>query len=647
MNVENDYQITGSVNKEKKMAALRAQVLAKTPEKALDAILGSSFPASLVQSFPDQDLHFLMHHIGVDDFLPVLSLATSQQWEYLLDVEAWQHDRLDMIHLTRSLALLFKADPQRLLRWIITEKPDFLEYYFYRNLEIGIRKNDDDPLDFGEGFETFDNYFYFRFFQPPSNTSLEEAGQSDLSCGDEAEESDPFHDADTDMTGEIKKNAQVAEALISDMLKTLAGMDLSVYHAVMLETTSVIPAETEEEQFRQKSVRLAEKGFLPYHDAVAIYQPLYPADLKERPDFYLKKSPYAEAFPMPPQFHFSTVLKKNLFVSCLAQVEEDVAVNLQAEFAFLVNSVISTEKRLVRSLQDLEKSVEKSSCYLSIGLEVIHSHLHGLAHGIIHGGAGLSGVTQEEGAALIRRYALKDIFRVGSGAGLALKRRMEQWYPRSWMVENSLNLTFLGEKWLGITGGIMLDRPLYFDNYETGVLYRPFTSLKEIEETSGELDAIVLMDGILKKLKPDPAYLCRSFLTWDALFLTLWAKQCMGLDNIPAPVPLKPFKLFFEQLFSHEERVEGDANWKKRGESEIFQGKTGQGRISELVRQDFFTWLEGEKNIEKEELYSLNSTVRTLFQGLFDELECEYGNVASQDIDPELIRHFILEKRGD
>ncbi len=658
MKPENNYQITNIINKEKKMAALQAQVLAKSSEKALDGILDAPFPAALVQSFPDQDIHFLMHHIGVDDFLPVLSLATSQQWEYLLDVEIWQQDRLDMIQMTRSLALLFKAEPQRFLRWIITEKPDFIEYYFFRNMEIRIREHDEDPSDFGEGFATLDSLFYFRFPQTSSR---------------DPEPSDGFEETMTGEEGEIQKNAENAATLISDMLNSLAEMDLSVYHAVMLETTSVIPAEIEEEQFRLKNVRLAEKGLLPYHESIAIYQPLNPADLKKRPAFYLEKSLYADDLPLPPQFSFSMPHKnmphkKNLFAACLARIEEDVAVNLQAEFAFLVNSVIATEKRPVRSIQELEESVEKSSCYLSTGLELIHSHLYGragekeqvpnevkaqrrtdeeevqrrtdeeehelteeIAQGSSQEGHDRIQFALEEGAELIRHYALKDIFRVGSGAGLALKKRVEQWLARSWIVENSLNLTFLGEKWLGITGGILLDRPLYFDNYKTGVPYRPFASLEEIDDTSRELDAIVRMDQMLERLNPDLIYFSGSFLTWEALFLTLWARQRMGIDNISAPIPLKPFKLFFEQLFSTEKLLE----------------KNGQGIVSKIVRQDFFNWLEEKAIIEREELRSLNSTVRNLFESVFDELEDESGSVAPADLDPELIRHFILEKESE
>ena len=43
-----------------------------------------------------------------------------------------------------------------------------------------------------------------------------------------------------------------------------------------------------------------------------------------------------------------------------------------------------------------------------------------------------------------------------------------------------LPLTFWGETWLGGVGGLLLKRPLFYDNYRTGKLYREFESIKEI-----------------------------------------------------------------------------------------------------------------------------------------------------------------------
>ena len=111
MQLTENYQLINAINKEKKLAAIRSEIMEMPAEKALDFILDASFPANLVQSFPDQDLHFMMYHIGKEDFIPVLSLASSQQWEYLLDVEVWDNDRFNINKITNTLAMLYKAVP--------------------------------------------------------------------------------------------------------------------------------------------------------------------------------------------------------------------------------------------------------------------------------------------------------------------------------------------------------------------------------------------------------------------------------------------------------------------------------------------------------------------------------------------------------
>ena len=74
----------------------RAAIIALPPEKALERILDAAEPAALVHSFPEQDLHFLIHDIGDQDALPLLSLASDRQWEYFLDMETWDRDRIDI-----------------------------------------------------------------------------------------------------------------------------------------------------------------------------------------------------------------------------------------------------------------------------------------------------------------------------------------------------------------------------------------------------------------------------------------------------------------------------------------------------------------------------------------------------------------------
>ena len=175
MNDSTQYRLENIRKKEMRLRHMRGEILSAPSEKSLDLILDAPSPATLVQSFPAQDLYYLLHHIGGDDFVPVLSMAASEQWEYILDIETWHEDHLDLQGMTKTFDLLFQADPQRLLRWIITEKPDYFEFYLFKNMDIRIREHDETPPEDFDDYITLDDKFYFRF---PEKTGHGRRGRS-------------------------------------------------------------------------------------------------------------------------------------------------------------------------------------------------------------------------------------------------------------------------------------------------------------------------------------------------------------------------------------------------------------------------------------------------------------------------------------
>ena len=115
MNIEEKLNISGTLSEaDARRYKKRLEIMAmEQPEKALDAIISDPTPAALVQSFPSQDLYFLVNDIGVEDALPVLAVASSTQWGFFVDMEAWDRDRVDSDAMTRWFDLLLKADPKR------------------------------------------------------------------------------------------------------------------------------------------------------------------------------------------------------------------------------------------------------------------------------------------------------------------------------------------------------------------------------------------------------------------------------------------------------------------------------------------------------------------------------------------------------
>jgi hypothetical protein len=592
-----DHHLTNRQTRELKLRDQRREILKMDSETALDALLDASAPAALIQSFPDQDLYFLMHRIGPSDFIPVLSLAASDQWEYILDVEAWDGDRLDTRIMTRAFDLMFQADPERFLRWIIMEKPDYFEFYLSRHMEIFIREHDEVPPDDFDGYMTLDDKFYFRFPEEKQ--------------ADDTDEDDETSDGDMPFSEEVQ-----ASELIDAMVRKLAEMDLSVFHGLMLETMNVLPAETEEEQFRLKTIRLAEKGFLPFHEAIGIYQPTPLTALRKRPKTHVFSSDtFDPDLPLPPQSFTQLLDGENLFVHALARVPSGFMITLESELAAMINKVISADRIKVRDTETLSKIIRKTSAFLSLGLESILQDR----------------VSLEAAADMIQTYYLEDLFRTGSRAGIQLKTAVDSWYRHSFIQKQNLPLSFLGETFLGVMGGLLLDRPLYFDNYRTGELYRHFASLTDIRTTRKAIDQIMGIDGMLARLAPDIASFKKGILTYKSLILTLWAKDRLALAPDLTPIDTDRFKPFFTQLFAKDLNFPASDTGTDQDVPELTQA-------GDIRSEDIILWASQAIGMD------LPLPVKDLLKDLIKEIREEYAEIHPDRIDPRFMPHFLLTR---
>jgi hypothetical protein len=562
----------------------RRKVLSLAPEKALDRILDDPQPAALVHSFPEQDFYLLVKEIGSQDSLPLLSLATNKQWEHIVDLETWQKDRLDLKAVTRWLSLLLEADPKRFFRWFLEEKLEFVELYLFRNIEVRIREHDQDPSDFGDDYFTLDNTYYFKFIDMPAET-----------------ESEKIDDAQR-------------RALLNHITQSLASYDHHAFQGILLEASHIIPAETEEDCYRWRSVRLAEKGFLPFDEAVGLYQPIKSAELKKKDKKFIPGSlEKISALPVPVA-PLRELKENNHFTRALQKVEPpNVLQQIQTEFANLCNQIVVADQKVIGEREVLQEIVKKASGYVSIGLEIMLKD---------------KSTDPARGAALITRYPLQDIFRVGFGGALQLKWRAEKWLSKCWFARAGLRLTFWGEQWLGIVGGLLLKKPLFYDNYKTGVLYREFASLEDIRNTEMIFNQIVRVDDLLAlmdiKVDSTSRY---GFLTYKNLLLTLWARRyCRLKRTLLKPLTLQQFHPFFEKLLP----------------GPVDSGDEAGRKIPVEMKTAFLNWLAAETGLKD---YEITDRLGQTFAELFNEIESEYGRVAPEELDPKFVNLFLISPK--
>jgi hypothetical protein len=118
-------------------------------------------------------------------------------------------------------------------------------------------------------------------------------------------------------------------------------------------------------------------------------------------------------------------------------------------------------------------------------------------------------------------------------------------------------------------------------------------------------------------LKPLSSY---RFLSHKNLILTLWARHCLNLPKKPDLLAVNQFKDFHLLLFSDKSKA---------------------GKISPRMKESFLKWLAESTNTSD---FEISKALGEVFEKLFAEIEIEYGQVSSQDLDPRYIHLFLVEK---
>jgi hypothetical protein len=443
------------------------------------------------------DFFWLLKKVGEDDALPLLQMASDEQWQHVLDMELWNKDRVDLHQAFLWLARLQQADVRRLARWLCGEGEFFAYFYLSKNIKVEVRRSDE-VYDLSDGFITFDDVYFFKVLDPEQ------------------------------------------EETVRNVLQHLSALDYQRYQALLIGIAGVLPAPLEEDLYRLRNVRLAEDGFLPYEEAVSVYAHVAPHSLKRErgeaePGF---SSEPDDKIPVPvtPLIHTS---ETSLFMESTRRVSDPVFLErIYLEFAGLCNQVIAADGVLVNDLEVLLKACRKTAGFISLGLERLSEGKHPLA---------------EE---YVRSNPLIDIFRVGFGLALELKWEAERWMKEAWFVARRLGSGFWGEEWGGILIGLSQTRPRLFTQPYTEGSFKEFETLSEITKCRTALNRMTAVDRLLKHMTSGQALERKRakdpFFTFHALIFTFWARLKLNLSPGLEPLSVSQVKDLFKRLREEE-----------------------------------------------------------------------------------------------
>jgi len=443
--------------------------------KILNRILEADQPGELVQGLTSEDFFWLIKKVGDDDCLPLLELASIDQWEYLLDLEIWRKDRLDMESTSIWMERIQQADCRRLVRWLFSEGEYLGFYHFFRSVEVVVVNSEDEGYDIPEGFFSIDGIFHIRAIDSKYQDTIE------------------------------------------SIIRVMANEDFNRYQAFLHGLAGVLPAEVEEEMYRLKNVRLAEHGFLPYEESLKIYAPLNPEDLiREKrpslPGIFLDDGGTA----MVPVSHLHHADSKNMLTETISRSTDPLLLDrLRLEFASLCNQILSADSIMVHEVDVLIKTCRKAAGFLNLALEK------------------LCGKDISSAEEVLKDHPLESLFRVGFGLALKLKWEAERWLKGSWFLSQGLDPAFWGEHWGGILSGLKEKRPRFYMGLEEGEEYREFEWLSELGACMKVLRSLMVLDSLMERLTelyPSNNVLTKSpEMTFHSLIFNLWGRLLLKM----------------------------------------------------------------------------------------------------------------------
>ncbi len=486
-------------NKVKEPASTKREMLMRELDtlpgnKILDRLLEMENPREIIHSLSSEDFYWLVKKIGDEDCVPLLDLASTDQWQYLIDLEIWKRDRMDRALSWDWIKRLQQADSGRLIKWVLSEGETFIYYHLFRSVELIVIGDDDEAYTLPEGFFSLDGNVYIRIIDSDYRETIE------------------------------------------SIIREIARQDFARYQALVLGLGGLLPTETEEKMYRMKNVRLAEHGFLPYEEAVSVYAPLEFENLDMSKEKGLDKIVVDnEVRAIVPLSPLVRVEGKNILTEGLLRIADPAFLDrIRLEFAGLSNQLLAADGLLTPELDVLTRSCRKAASYLNLALERL-------------GGRDLSKAQET-----LSNHSLVELFRVGFGLALKVKWEAERWMKESWFYDQGFDIDFWGEHWGRVLGGLLARRPKLYVGGEGEEEYKDFEWLLELSECSEVLRRLMVLDGLMARIAEsyplEKEWTESPEITFRPFLFNLWGRLLLNLEPGLFGLSLEEAKSFFAIL---------------------------------------------------------------------------------------------------
>lgn len=466
------------------LARARAELAAARGRRRLDVILGAPDPGALVRSLPAEELYFLVRDLGLADAAELVQLASPEQFQAFLDLDAWSGSVprparvLPWLRAARSDALRSDAAAARWKEHLGALDPELLSLVLLDVLRIHDLESDPDPEIQGDRFlRTPEGRYVVEFLVEGADYAAARALLDDLYAEDPLEA------------------ARLLESVRWDLR-----------------------SELEESALRWRSGRLADLG--------------YP-DLEEALSWYARPPAAAAAEPgLPdrsPGFFLADFRRGSLLDRAAERLDPEAARRFERQLLAAANAALVAGAVDPADLAAVRRSVESARALLELGLEAE------------------AGSDEARAAEALAATPLKRLFQQGFGRLLELRWRAERLLGPGGAGTREAPLLDppLGEAISALARrrplyfpGLEAPREEWGGPAAAAGAPRPFLAPAELPRAAaalGEAEALLAL-GRQLGLVPAPAG-AAPWARLSALYLTALANERLGRAFVPEALP--------------------------------------------------------------------------------------------------------------
>lgn len=311
------------------VTAEASRILSLAPAQRAQAIIDSPFTAEILERLPTQDAYLIIKESFGSDSSILLQYSPPERIGDFIDLDCWEGDTLVPDNLCAWIAELAQASTETLLDALENLDPSLVILLFQPHLQVVITQPTDDniPELIENGYETFDNNYFFTF-------------------------------------DELSEQTQILRTLLDTLF--LHNQDL--YYRVLEGVRWELPSEMEETAYQQRALRLMELGFPPPDEAKSIYRHDLPARIIARglrsdqiprmeDNDYLLPSLYREA------------ITQGALVAA-TDLDDATRERFGFELVYLANKVVMADYQPLNDAQAIRCATAKAAAMTSLGLAI-------------------------------------------------------------------------------------------------------------------------------------------------------------------------------------------------------------------------------------------------------------------------------------